>query len=99
MATTNSENLKCDVLILGSGIAGLILALKLAQSRINVILACKDGLINSNTACAQGGLAAVTGLNPLDSEGLHLRDTLAAGAGLTDERIAQLIIAAGKTLA
>ncbi len=82
-----------DVLIVGSGIAGLSLALKLAkqnpQAKINVIT--KTSALESNTSYAQGGIAAV--LNTLtDSYEEHIADTLASGKGLCDENIVDLVI-------
>jgi L-aspartate oxidase len=70
-----------DVVIIGAGIAGLSLALRLPDSlRITVIT--KSELGESNTRYAQGGMAAAVG--PDDSPELHLADTVDAGAGLTD---------------
>jgi L-aspartate oxidase len=71
-----------DVLIIGSGAAGLTLALNLASTgRIAVI--SKDRLKDGSTWYAQGGIAAV--LDELDSTDAHIRDTLNAGAGLCHE--------------
>jgi L-aspartate oxidase len=67
-----------DYLIIGSGVAGLFCALK-ACAHGNVSLLTRDSCLVSNTALAQGGIAAA--LKPGDSPLLHLRDTLAAGAG------------------
>jgi L-aspartate oxidase len=92
----NNENIQCDVLILGSGIAGLTLAHELTQFGMRIVLACKGSLLDSNTAWAQGGIAAVTGANPLDTPEQHLEDTLSAGAGLTDPVAAALIIGRGR---
>lgn len=92
-------NLPCyDVLVLGSGIAGLLLAHELASKGMSVMLACKGRLAESNTSNAQGGLAAVTGANPVDSPALHLKDTLSSGAGLTDENVAKLMVKRGSDL-
>lgn len=68
-----------DVLIIGSGLAGLALALKLADTR-KVTLVCKEKLSGTNTAMAQGGIAAA--LSSSDSIESHVEDTLTAGAGL-----------------
>src|SRR5690606_34979080 len=68
-----------DVLVLGSGIAGLFFALKVAEyGRVAVVT--KKGRPESNTNYAQGGIAAA--LAPDDSPALHARDTFSAGAGL-----------------
>lgn len=95
---TIREKKSCDVLVIGSGIAGLLLAHELSSSGLSVILACKGALIDSNTSWAQGGLAAVTGMNSLDSPELHLKDTISAGAGLTNPTVARLIIEQGAAL-
>jgi L-aspartate oxidase len=70
---------QCDVLIIGSGIAGLTFALKAARHH-GVILITKKERVASNTNYAQGGIASVMADD--DSHELHVRDTLLAGAGL-----------------
>ena len=76
-------------LVLGSGIAGLLSALKL--SRIGrVTLVTKKEAAESNTNYAQGGIAAV--MSSFDSVENHLRDTLVAGAGLCDEDVVRLTV-------
>ncbi len=70
-----------DVLILGSGLAGQSLALRLAEQR-RVALVTKSGLEDSASGWAQGGIAAV--LDSTDSIASHVADTLTAGAGLCD---------------
>ncbi len=67
-----------DVLIIGSGLAGQSLALRLADSR-RVALVTKKTLADSASAWAQGGIAAV--LDPADSVEAHIDDTFTAGAG------------------
>jgi L-aspartate oxidase len=69
----------CDFLIVGSGLAGLSYALKVAEKGRVVILS-KTAAPNTNTSMAQGGIAAV--MSPDDSFENHVRDTLNAGAGL-----------------
>jgi L-aspartate oxidase len=98
MAYRDENKIETEVLILGSGIAGLLAAYELQQMGAQVTLATKGQLSHSNSTLAQGGLAAVTGANPLDTTSLHLSDTLSAGAGLTDERIACLIVDEGQSL-
>ena len=71
-----------DVVVLGSGAAGLSAALAMRPER-SVLVVTKDVLAAGSTAWAQGGLAAV--LDPKDTIEEHVRDTLAAGAGLCDE--------------
>jgi len=81
-----------DFLVLGSGIAGLCFALKVAP-RGRVAIVTKKDRAESNTNYAQGGIAAVTSKE--DSFELHVRDTLKAGAGLCKEAIVRTIIEEG----
>src|SRR5438876_1927748 len=81
-----------DFLILGSGIAGLTFALKVAP-RGRVAIITKKNRAESNTNYAQGGIAAVTSKE--DSFELHVRDTLQAGAGLCHEDVVRAIVQEG----
>src|SRR3954453_3613881 len=81
-----------DFLVLGSGIAGLSFALKVA-GRGRVAIVTKKDRAESNTNYAQGGIAAVTSKE--DSFELHVRDTLEAGAGLCDEEVVRAIVGDG----
>src|SRR5216110_3375465 len=81
-----------DYLVLGSGIAGLSFALK-AAARGRVAIITKKNRAESNTNYAQGGIAAVTSKE--DSFELHVRDTLAAGAGLCRENVVRTIVEEG----
>ncbi len=81
-----------DYLILGSGIAGLSFALKVAP-RGRVAIVTKKDRAESNTNYAQGGIAAVTSKE--DSFELHVRDTLVAGAGLCKENVVHTIVEEG----
>ena len=72
--------LGADVVVIGSGAAGMTAALTAAQHGRRVLLLSKDGLGGGSTPLAQGGLAAALG--PDDDPGRHLQDTLKAGAGL-----------------
>jgi L-aspartate oxidase len=74
--------LDTDVVVLGSGAAGLTAALTAASRGRRVLLLSKDGIGGGATPLAQGGLAAAIG--PGDTPALHQRDTLDAGAGLCD---------------
>jgi len=81
-----------DFLVLGSGIAGLSFALKVAPKGRVAIITKKDRA-ESNTNYAQGGIAAVTSKE--DSVELHVRDTLESGAGLCKEDVVRVIVQEG----
>lgn len=82
-----------DVLVVGSGAAGLSLALNLSD-RASVAIVTKRGLADSNTSLAQGGIAAV--LDPVaDDPARHIHDTLVAGAGLCKRDTVEMIVRAG----
>lgn len=72
---------QCDLLIIGSGAAGLSLALKMAQ-KCRIIVLSKSGISEGSTMYAQGGIAAV--FDETDSIDSHVEDTMVAGAGLCD---------------
>ncbi|GGP19844.1 L-aspartate oxidase [Silvimonas iriomotensis] len=78
-----------DVLIMGSGLAGMTIALKLAD-KLKVGLVTKRALRDGGSGWAQGGIAAV--LDDADSIELHIRDTFVAGAGLCDAKATRFII-------
>ncbi|RPF71616.1 L-aspartate oxidase [Aurantiacibacter spongiae] len=78
-----------DVLVIGSGAAGLTAALTLATQRRVLVLA-KGALTSGSTAWAQGGIAAV--LDAGDTFEDHIRDTMIAGAGLNDRRTVEFVI-------
>jgi L-aspartate oxidase len=81
-----------DYLVLGSGIAGLFFALKVApHGRVAIIT--KKNSAESNTNYAQGGIAAVTSKE--DTVEMHVRDTLEAGAGLCKEAVVRTIVEEG----
>jgi len=77
-----------DYIIIGSGIAGLFTAL-LASKHGSVLVLTKAALEESNTRYAQGGIAAA--MSPSDSPLLHYEDTIAAGAGLCNERAVEVL--------
>jgi L-aspartate oxidase len=83
------EARKSDVLIIGSGAAGLTAALNLAD-RFKVTVLAKGGLAEGSTAWAQGGIAAV--LEPGDTFESHIEDTMIAGAGLNDRKTVEFVI-------
>jgi L-aspartate oxidase len=82
-----------DVLIIGSGLAGLTMALQVADHK-SVCLVSKREVSDSASSWAQGGIAAV--LNSDDSIEEHIQDTLIAGAGLCDVEITRLVATQGR---
>ncbi|MEJ7561881.1 MAG: L-aspartate oxidase [Ilumatobacteraceae bacterium] len=78
-----------DVIVIGSGAAGLAAALAARPVR-QVLIVTKDVLSAGSTAWAQGGLAGV--LDPTDSLEEHVSDTLAAGAGFCDEQVVRRLV-------
>lgn len=79
---------------MGSGIAGLYLAHKLASGKKHkdgILLITKSKLNESNSRFAQGGIVAVLPENTLDSTSLHISDTIKSGCGLTDFNVAKFI--------
>jgi L-aspartate oxidase len=88
----NSTTRQFDFLVLGSGIAGLSFALKVAPHG-RVAIVTKKSRAESNTNYAQGGIAAVTSKE--DSFEAHIRDTLESGAGLCKENVVRTIVEEG----
>ncbi|MBN2973641.1 L-aspartate oxidase [Roseomonas aeriglobus] len=84
-----SDPRTADVLIIGSGAAGLTAALNLAE-RYRVTVLAKGGFDEGSTAWAQGGIAAV--LEPGDTFDNHVEDTMVAGAGLNDRDIVEFVV-------
>jgi len=84
-----SEHHACDVVIIGSGAAGLSAAINLAE-RFRVAVIAKGALSDGSTAHAQGGIAAV--LEPGDTFASHIEDTMIAGAGLNNRRTVEFVI-------
>jgi L-aspartate oxidase len=85
--------MKFDVAIIGSGLAGLSVALHLAEKK-NVVVVSKGELLDGASNWAQGGIAAV--LDSGDSHDQHIDDTLVAGAGLCDEASTRFIVEHGR---
>lgn len=83
-----------SAVIVGSGVAGLYVALKLSQQMSlpdGILLITKDELGECNSKYAQGGIVGVIHQNPIDSVESHVADTLKAGAGLSDEKVTEYI--------
>lgn len=86
------EDLSFDFLVIGSGIAGASLALKLAALG-RVAIVCKETVGETNTRYAQGGIAGV--FDQHDSYDSHTNDTIVAGAGLCHEDVVRKVVGAG----
>jgi len=93
--TASTQQLFTDCLVIGAGVAGLRAAIEASQA-CNVIVVCKNGLQDSNTWLAQGGIAAA--LDKTDTFESHAKDTLDAGCGLADKNIVELIVRQGPEL-
>ncbi|MFI1040935.1 L-aspartate oxidase [Streptomyces hygroscopicus] len=84
---------EADVVVVGSGVAGLTVALRCAAAGAKVTVVTKARLDDGSTRWAQGGIAAALGEG--DTPGQHLDDTLVAGAGLCDERAVRTLVTEG----
>ena len=85
--------LKTNILVIGSGAAGLTAALELSD-KFNVLIISKETLVDSSTWYAQGGIAAV--LAKEDTTESHIQDTLIAGDGLCNEEAVLACVSHGK---
>jgi L-aspartate oxidase len=83
-----------DVLVIGTGVAGLSAAIASARAGAETLMVNKAELIESNTAWAKGGIAVPVGDD--DSIEAHVRDTLMAGDGLCDEGVVREIVSGGR---
>lgn len=95
----NLQELSTDYLIVGSGVAGLTLALKLAESFADrrILIVTKAQADESNTKYAQGGIAVV--LDPeTDTLRRHMDDTLSAGGGLCNEKVVAHVVERGPAM-
>ncbi|NPV52691.1 MAG: L-aspartate oxidase [Firmicutes bacterium] len=90
---TELDHTETDIIVVGSGIAGLFTAITLATSGYRVILLTKGRGVDSNTYHAQGGIAAALG--DFDSPELHFQDTISAGAGLCDPEAVRVMVEEG----
>ncbi|MFD1320784.1 L-aspartate oxidase [Micromonospora sonneratiae] len=84
-----------DVIVIGSGIAGLTAALNLREAGLHVTVVTKVNIDDGSTRWAQGGIAAV--LDPLDTPAAHAFDTEVAGVGLCDPAAVQVLVEEGPT--
>jgi len=82
-----------DVIVIGSGVAGLTTALNLRAYGLSVLLVTKARIDEGSTKWAQGGIAAALG--PGDTPDQHKKDTLAAGAGLCDIKAVDVLVSEG----
>lgn len=82
-----------DVIVIGSGVAGLTTALNLRASNLSVLLVTKAKIDEGSTKWAQGGIAAALG--PGDTPDQHKKDTLIAGAGLCDGEAVAVLVTEG----
>lgn len=87
---------KSDVLIIGTGVAGLSCAIKIANKRpdLSIVIVSKTHITETNTSWAQGGIATVWDFDD-DNFDLHVEDTLDAGDGLCDESVVRIVVEEG----
>jgi L-aspartate oxidase len=84
-----------DVVVVGSGVAGLTVALHLREAGLHVTVVTKVNIDDGSTRWAQGGIAAV--LDPLDTPQAHAADTIVAGVGLCDPAAVEVLVTEGPT--
>lgn len=92
MSGKNDMKIESDFLIIGSGVAGLMFALKVAEAG-TVALVTKKRAAESNTNYAQGGIASV--FDHLDSYEAHMEDTFNSGSGLCDPNVVEMVVKDG----
>lgn len=87
---------KSDIIVVGSGVAGLSFSIKVAEQRpdLKIFILTKAGLKDSNSSYAQGGIASVID-QIKDSFDAHIEDTLKSGGGLSDPIIVDLVVRSG----
>ncbi|MFF9771405.1 L-aspartate oxidase [Streptomyces sp. NPDC053086] len=86
-------NISADVVVVGSGVAGLTAALRCEAAGLTTVVVTKARLDDGSTRWAQGGIAAALGEG--DTPDQHLADTLVAGAGLCDEEAVRILVTEG----
>ncbi len=88
-----------DILVIGSGIAGLSFSIKIAQARsdLKITIVTKNNIADSNTKYAQGGIAAVWNTK-MDSTAKHIEDTIDAGDKLNDKDVVKMVVEQGPEL-
>ena len=88
--------MKTDILVIGSGIAGLTYALKVAQDcpKQSITIITKASSDETNTKYAQGGIAGVMNVDE-DSFSKHIEDTLIAGDGLCNKSVVEIVVKEG----
>ncbi|WP_244217291.1 L-aspartate oxidase, partial [Streptomyces carpinensis] len=86
-------SIAADVVVVGSGVAGLTAALRCEAAGLNTVVVTKARLDDGSTRWAQGGIAAALGEG--DTPEQHLDDTLVAGAGLCDEEAVRILVTEG----
>ena len=82
-----------DVVVVGSGLSGLTVALKCANAGLTVAIVTKESIAENSSYYAQGGIAAVWDID--DSFESHIEDTLSAGAGLCDASVVKYVVTKG----
>ena len=93
LAGTPGWTTSADVIVIGSGVAGLTTALNIRASGLSVLLVTKAKIDEGSTKWAQGGIAAALG--PGDTPDQHKKDTLIAGAGLCDSAAVDVLVTEG----
>ncbi|HJM18077.1 MAG TPA: FAD-dependent oxidoreductase, partial [Candidatus Thalassarchaeaceae archaeon] len=81
-----------DVAVIGSGIAGLFLALRCFREGLDVTIVTKKAISTSSTNWAQGGIAGVIEIGDEQALESHVQDTLASGGGLCDEEVVRSVV-------
>ncbi|HET8630575.1 MAG TPA: FAD-dependent oxidoreductase, partial [Thermomicrobiales bacterium] len=94
LVTRHSSLVTHDLVVVGSGVAGLAAALAAAEAGARVTLLTAGALLSGSSPRAQGGIAAALGAD--DSADLHVADTLAVGAGLNDADAVRVLVEAGR---